>query len=77
MGVPQSDIDIPAKRQHRQQNFVLRGIGKSWVGFRLVKVSRFRHIAFPLNPQFVGFSCLAGWEICPEHRRPYSHTPKS
>ena len=27
------DIGIAAKRQQMEQNFVLRGIGKSWVGF--------------------------------------------
>ena len=29
---PQIDIEIMAKRWQIEQNFVLRGIGKSWVG---------------------------------------------
>ena len=33
------DIGIAAKRQQIEQNFVLRGIGKSWVGFRLAQVA--------------------------------------
>ena len=31
---------------------------KSRVGFSLVSISRFEHVAFRLNTQFVGFYCL-------------------
>ena len=37
-----------AKRQQIEQNFLLRGIGKSWVGFRYVRISTCQH---SLNPQ--------------------------
>ena len=36
---PKLDIGIPVKRRQIKQNFVLRGMGKSGVGFRLVQLS--------------------------------------
>ena len=38
-----------------EQNLVLRVNAKSWVGFRLVNIFCFEHVAFCLNPKFVGF----------------------
>ena len=45
-----------------EQNFVLRVNTKSWEGFRLVNISRLEHVAFRLNPQFVGFSCKSAYD---------------
>ena len=39
VGGSKLNMGIAAKRQQIEQNFVLRGIGKSWVGFRLVRIS--------------------------------------
>ena len=38
IGGPLFDIGIPAKRWQIEKNFVLKGIQKSWVGFRLVQL---------------------------------------
>ena len=51
--------EISAKRRQMEENFVLRRT-KSWVGFRLVNIARFEHVAFRLYPQSVGFS----WFYC-------------
>ena len=32
------DIEIAAKQRQMEQNLILTGIGKSWVGFRLVEI---------------------------------------
>ena len=45
-----------------EQNFALRLNTMTWVGFRLVNISRLEHVAFRLNPQFWGLSC--GGQIC-------------
>ena len=37
-----------------EQNFVLRVNTKSWVGFRLVNISRFEPVAFRLKPTICG-----------------------
>ena len=42
------DIGIAAKREQIEQNFVLRRIWKSWLGFRLVRILTRYH---SLNPQ--------------------------
>ena len=39
IGGSKLDIGIAAKRRQIEQNFVLRGIGKSWVGFRLAQLT--------------------------------------
>ena len=39
IGGSKLDIGMVAKRRQMEQTFVLTGIGKSWVGFRLVQIS--------------------------------------
>ena len=41
--------EISAKRWQMEQDFALRFNTQSWVGFRLVNISRFEHVAFRLN----------------------------
>ena len=38
IGLLKFAIGIPAKRRQIEQNFVIRGTEKSWVGFRLAKM---------------------------------------
>ena len=50
------DTGIAAKRRHIEQHFVLSGIGKSWVVFRLAQVTTL--YLSPNSPQIEGPSKL-------------------
>ena len=42
-----SDIGIPAKRRQKEQNFIFRATGKSWVYFRLMQLPSAESLILP------------------------------
>ena len=53
IGWSQLGIEIAAKRRQIEQNFVLTGIGKSWVGFRLVHIQSSQPANAPPNTKIL------------------------